>query len=125
MNSNLVSIMDKFEQSWLTQSQSNSGLKWIGLSDKTTLGTYTWSNSDKVDFTNWDRNKPDQSEGRCITMNSAGFWSNYNCSSKFQSICMAYNYLYTTPTTPSTPPPPKCASDWTEQDSNCYKVGHF
>lgn len=67
----------------------------------------------------------DQSSGRCVSMIDTGFWTNNKCDSKFQSICMALNSYYTTPTTPSTPPPLKCAQDWSDQDGVCYKVIYF
>lgn len=57
-NAYLTSITDKFEQSWLTQTQSSQELKWIGLTDSTKPGTYTWANNETVSFSNWDKNKP-------------------------------------------------------------------
>lgn len=54
-NSNLVSISDRFHQYWLTQFQIGSSIKWIGLSDQATQGTYVWSNRDKFTYSNWDR----------------------------------------------------------------------
>lgn len=122
LGANLVAITDKFEQYWLNQYQSNSKIKWIGLSDVSSVGSYKWSNNETVSYTNWDKNKPDQSNGRCIAMSSTGFWSNYDCNTKFQSICMTFNSYYTTPTTPFTPPPPKCALGWYDSDNMCYKV---
>lgn len=58
LNGNLVSITDKFEQYWLNQYQPNSDVKWIGLTDDASPGTYKWSNNDSVSYSNWDKNKP-------------------------------------------------------------------
>ena len=55
-------------------------------------------------------------------MSSAGFWSNYDCETKFQSICMTYNTIYTNPTKPTTAVPLKCANGWSDSDNACYKV---
>lgn len=98
------------------------GVKWIGLSDLNRPGTYAWKNNDSFTFDNWDKNKPDSAQGRCIGMNANGFWANYDCNSKFTSICMARNNLFTTPTTPSTPAAIKCPNGWTDSDNKCHKV---
>ena len=57
-------------------------------------------------------------------MKSTGFWSTYPCDSKFTSVCMVINSLYTTPITTPTTPPLKCASGWTEGDGRCHKVNN-
>ena len=64
----------------------------------------------------------EQSAGKCVTMSSAGFWSNYDCQSKFQSVCMTYNTIYTAPPKPTTAVPLKCANGWSDSDNACYKV---
>ena len=125
-NANLVSIADRFQQYWLNQFQpsTSTGIKWIGLSDQATQGTYVWSNKDKFTYSNWDREKPDQSPGRCIGMNGQGFWSNFDCSEKYPSICMVDNILLTTTEGPSTTTtaPLKCATGWTEAEGRCHKL---
>lgn len=55
---NLVAITDRFEQSSLNQFITDSGNKWIGLSDLNSPGTYTWSSGDSFSFSHWDRNQP-------------------------------------------------------------------
>lgn len=122
LGSNLVSITDRFEQYWLNiQFHSDySANKWIGL--KIPQNNYEWTNGDIFSFSNWDRNKPDVNAGRCISMSSSGFWSNFDCNIKLPSICSIKNSLYTTPTTPTTPEPIKCPNSWTESDNKCHKL---
>lgn len=124
-NATLIAILDRFQQYWLTnQFQTGTGVTWIGLSDQVTQGTYVWSSKDKFTYSNWDREKPDQSPGRCVGQNAQGFWSNYDCAQRYASICMVDNSLFTTTQGPSTTttPPLKCASGWTEVEGRCHKL---
>jgi hypothetical protein len=67
INAHLVSIIDRFEQYWLSALLSGVSEKlWIGLSDLLVPGTYAWSNKDSVTFTNWDRNQPDGKRSVCV-----------------------------------------------------------
>lgn len=39
------------------------GLVWIGASDKKQEKTWTWSDGSKWQYSNWDRNEPNNSGG--------------------------------------------------------------
>lgn len=50
--------MDKFEQYWLNTFITDSGTKWIGLSDRSIEGTYQWTTNEQFKYDNWDKNQP-------------------------------------------------------------------
>ncbi len=82
---NLASISDRFEQYWINNNLNVKTDSWIGLAMPMTSNfdsSYKWSSNDKVDFTHWDRNYPNATEGKCVVMRPNGFWANMPCEVK-------------------------------------------
>lgn len=62
LGGHLVAINDAEEQAWVYSQFSNyEGIErylWIGLTDRDTEGTFTWTNGDPVTYTNWGTGEP-------------------------------------------------------------------
>ncbi|XP_029637775.1 C-type mannose receptor 2-like isoform X2 [Octopus sinensis] len=88
----LVSINSRSEQSFihkLVTTAKPSKIFWIGLTDAHHEGIYTWSNGDKVMYTNWNAWEPNNfvTENCVLYSTSEKRWSDYKCNSKEGSIC--------------------------------------
>ncbi|KAK3100720.1 hypothetical protein FSP39_024244 [Pinctada imbricata] len=121
----LASIPNVFEQTYvfLTINDPSSSLKtaaWIGLSDQSHNGTYTWVNSIwSVTYTKWKANEPSRQPGEnCVAMGIDGLWTDEQCASQKPFVCKI-----TTALPPLSPPPPlvQChGSDWILHKDKCY-----
>ncbi|XP_041458722.1 macrophage mannose receptor 1-like isoform X2 [Lytechinus variegatus] len=131
---NLVSIMDRYEQSVLTSilGGQDGSLFWIGLSDSEKAGQYRWSDNTFVTLTNWDYEQPDDSKGECVASTTgimAGLWRNMDCTSKNKYICERGREGYPAPQTigpttiPTAPSNAGCYDDrWKGYGNNCYML---
>lgn len=55
---NLVAINNAEENKWLLDVFGTTELFWIGLSDQEVEGAWKWANGEKVTYTNWTPNEP-------------------------------------------------------------------
>ena len=73
---------ESFNKVSIGQNLSNAGYRifWIGL-NSINNGSYEWSDGSLANFTNWDKDQPDNYRGaeKCTEINSDGFWSDANC----------------------------------------------
>nr|XP_015217385.1 PREDICTED: macrophage mannose receptor 1-like [Lepisosteus oculatus] len=132
-NSNLLHIMDIYEQSHFTVKLAGlSGFWWIGLRARgnTTGGVdyiwesgapvtfthwdrgqpgYQWSDGSPLGYTNWGPGEPNDHQGRedCVEMvsssNATSWWNDLNCDAVHNWICVIPKGRK--PESPPTPPP--------------------
>lgn len=64
---------------------------WIGLNDFHIDGTFYWTDSSPVKFTNWGAGQPSRSRTfpSCVSMTSFGRWINRQCWQRRGYICEA------------------------------------
>ncbi|XP_072010312.1 macrophage mannose receptor 1-like isoform X1 [Engystomops pustulosus] len=96
---------------------------WTGLSDTEERNTFTWTNKERVLYTNWNVDMPDGRRG-CVAMRTgrkAGLWDVINCDEKAKFLCKKFAQGVTPPTPPATTPEPACLSNWTSLDHGCVK----
>ncbi|XP_035670035.1 uncharacterized protein LOC118411665 [Branchiostoma floridae] len=126
----LAQIQDRFEQAFLASRVSDSDASlWIGLSGIIDNGqtTFQWSDGEGLSYTNWDRNQPDSSQGRCVSMHTgdgAGLWHTQDCGAPQKYICEKQRVGFTAPPLPpATTPAPICHAGWVglEQGAFCYQ----
>lgn len=55
---NLVTINNAEEQNWLLDVFGRNELFWIGITDAETEGVWKWVSGEKVTYTNWTPNEP-------------------------------------------------------------------
>ena len=66
---------------------------WIGLNDKTTEGTYVWSDSSALGtYTNWDTSQPNPANSAnqdCVRIEGGnnGKWDDILCSKSYKFVC--------------------------------------
>ncbi|MEO1619596.1 MAG: DUF4347 domain-containing protein, partial [Cyanobacteria bacterium J06632_3] len=58
LGGNLVAINNGAEQVWLNETFGTSERLWIGLSDRTSEGTFVWENGDTSTYRNWAPGEP-------------------------------------------------------------------
>ena len=72
-----------------TQTSGNN-LYWIGLSDQTTEGTFTWSSGSSSTYRNWS-GQPDGAGGAtedCTRFDlSTGKWYDETCTTTYDFLC--------------------------------------
>uniref|UniRef100_A0A672LRA8 C-type lectin domain-containing protein n=1 Tax=Sinocyclocheilus grahami TaxID=75366 RepID=A0A672LRA8_SINGR len=89
--SNLMSIQDIHERTWV-RTQISSSIFWIGLNDVASEGNWEWS--DGTDFQPWETNQPDnwQNNEDCVHIRGTehqdtGKLNDLPCSSTYPFIC--------------------------------------
>ncbi len=67
------------------------GQHWIGLTDRTVEGTFTWNNGAALSFSNWWAGEPNNYGGDedCIGNNfgGTGYWNDYSCWTSLPFAC--------------------------------------
>ncbi len=90
MGGHLVKIENAQEQAFLASAFGTTFDYWIGLNDRTTLGTYRWTDGAAASFTNWETGEPSHSQGvgsiveRCVHLwgGHNGRWNDNTCFSR-------------------------------------------
>ncbi|XP_053409086.1 macrophage mannose receptor 1-like [Mercenaria mercenaria] len=122
----LATVNDRILQAFLSSMLVwKSGYFWIGLSDKSSPGKYTWKTGDSVQYTNWYSTHTGNERSTCVAMEATpptGLWVNKNCSTPSFSICQFPRTGYTPTTTPTPWPNVNCPSGWTASQGFCYKA---
>ncbi|MEW6491263.1 MAG: C-type lectin domain-containing protein [Cyanobacteriota bacterium] len=59
---NLVAINNTEEQKWLLDVFGSTELFWIGFTDQEAEGAWKWANGEKVTYTNWTPNEPNNAK---------------------------------------------------------------
>jgi hypothetical protein len=93
----LVVISDADENAFV---QSSAGFEaWIGATDATTEGTWSWLDealpffevgaaTDATRFTNWSEDEPnDYDDSDCLRMLTTGLWADWPCDSPLGHVC--------------------------------------
>ena len=63
LGGHLVKVDDAPEQDWLVETFGRSKPFWIGCTDRTVEGTWTWSDGQPLSFTNWFPGEPSNGDG--------------------------------------------------------------
>ncbi|WP_411025053.1 C-type lectin domain-containing protein, partial [Salmonella sp. s54836] len=58
LGGHLASIHSAAENTALNNLRTNTEYPWIGYNDRTTEGTYMWSDGSTVDYINWHSGEP-------------------------------------------------------------------
>ena len=120
----LVSIVDGFEQAFIYSylAQFEQEPMWLGLNDKSTPGTFRWSDDWPVTYVNWGKGQPDREEGGCVYMDEKSFWYDVDCDQPYSFLCKRSSR-----TPPHTYPPltGSCkfndgVKDWVAFGDHCY-----
>lgn len=119
---NLATIANRFDQYWVNLNIPKDTVNWIGLSHGGFSDIYKWNTGEDFSFSHWAKNYPNITLGKCVAVESTGFWINQDCDTKSQSICQTWNKIFTTTAAPTTTTPPKCEYGWTEADDTCYRA---
>lgn len=83
---NLISVQSAAENADLVQALSNQGFAgqviWIGYSDATNEGTFTWYDGAPLSYSNWAPGEPNDAGGveDCTQIYPDGSWNDLNCS---------------------------------------------
>ncbi|XP_060082004.1 perlucin-like protein [Ylistrum balloti] len=83
---------DNFLASMIRSLQNHVHTYWMGGSDWTTEGEWTWEpQGAPFVYTNWYRHQPDNHAGQdnCLAMEGSSFykWTDENCQDKYRYIC--------------------------------------
>ncbi|XP_077993991.1 macrophage mannose receptor 1-like [Glandiceps talaboti] len=133
LNSELVSILDADEQSFISgRLRYYDGDLWIGLHDVSNEGNFEWLDGSTLEFTNWAVDEPNNyGEGEdCVEIyrgeDKYGEWNDQDCFLIREYVCKKRKYNGGFVTEPVKPTPvfdPKCGSgyEYHASSSTCYK----
>ncbi|XP_015780428.1 PREDICTED: macrophage mannose receptor 1-like [Acropora digitifera] len=89
MKGDLVTVDDQYEQAFLiTALIGRQSLFWIGLNDFHVAGSFYWTDSSLVKYTNWGAGQPSR-RWNCVSMTSFGRWITKKCWQLWGYICEA------------------------------------
>ncbi|XP_074089089.1 mannose-binding protein C [Macrotis lagotis] len=62
---------------------------FLGITDKVKEGQFTYLTGERISYTNWRRNEPnDHGSGEdCVLMNTDGTWNDISCTSSWLVVC--------------------------------------
>ncbi|XP_074624213.1 macrophage mannose receptor 1-like isoform X2 [Acropora palmata] len=124
MKGDLVTVDDQYEQAFLiTALVGRQSVFWIGLNDFHVDGTFYWTDSSPVKYTNWGAGQPSRG-GNCVSMTSFGRWINRQCFQSWGYICEAGalpDYAYST-VAPSQNRTSECPLHYNMIGDDCYFV---
>ncbi|XP_015760775.1 PREDICTED: macrophage mannose receptor 1-like [Acropora digitifera] len=94
MKGDIVTVDDQYEQTFLILALiGRQSVFWIGLNDFHVHGTFYWTDSSPVKFTNWGPGQPSRDcydrSPNCVLMTSFGRWIRGKCSQSWGYICEA------------------------------------
>jgi Lectin C-type domain len=80
----LVTIQDSFENA-IVETLASTENAWLGLSDKTAEGNFTWVDNTPLSFTKWNTGEPNNAFGDedCVQLKLDGgkwIWNDLNCN---------------------------------------------
>ena len=85
----LASVHSAEENNFLSGLDPNE--LWLGGTDSTSEGTWTWSDGTILSFTGWKSGQPDDMGGNqdCLYTNNhgAGAWDDLSCTIELKLIC--------------------------------------
>ncbi|XP_049574978.1 uncharacterized protein [Syngnathus scovelli] len=117
----LTSILDTFEQSWLT-SALKKGSYWIGLSRKEAGKPWQWVDGKCFNYSFWAHGEPNnvyQSEN-CVEIRAhSGDWNNDQCHVGHHYICKRPLYLTNTTANVTCPTPAPSPNTTTAKPVTC------
>eukprot|EP00961_Rhodomonas_salina_P019557 263361-Rhodomonas_salina.1 len=91
LGGHLASIISEGDQALVQQLAINVGSTvWIGFNDKTTEGTFAWSDVSAAEYTNWNGGEPnDFGNGEDCTefRSEGGRWNDNSCERTFHFVC--------------------------------------
>ncbi|CAH1775812.1 unnamed protein product [Owenia fusiformis] len=131
LGASLVRIHDRYEQAFLSNQLSSTGLGyWTDLTDREIPGVYKWSDGNpNIPFTHWAPNQPDDRVGACVGMGTgsdAGLWFDRPCETPLSAICERLQPGLTTLVPPyTTPIDGTCPSGWKEYGNYCYEFNSY
>ena len=111
--------------------------RWIGLSDRGALNTFSWSDESYVSFTNWGAGYPNTHGGKskvfnqsessdqllgqgdvCVYMDSVtGGWIHTFCHEELQAVCKTNQEITSVP-----PDHDGCTLDQVAYGASCYQI---
>lgn len=97
------------------------GEHWIGFNSIGANGSFVWSDSSIVTYTNWDGNQIPDNHEKCVSMLPSGKWRTLECNAKLPSICKAnFGPVLTTPAQIEGLCPDPNQGNWIGHGSYCY-----
>ena len=62
---------------------------WIGFSDLTKEGTFSWEDDAEIIFENWEKDQPNNGNGGedCVVMRKSGRWDDVDCTREEAFVC--------------------------------------
>ena len=88
--SRLLIVDDAAENRWVRDqaAQLGMGTPWLGLDDRETEGTWSWTDGSSPTDLNWNAGEPNDSAGEdCTQLLSTGLWNDVKCASEFGVVC--------------------------------------
>merc|ERR1712228_181115 len=88
---NLASPDDDSIHHWLGKQFTNLGRIWIGATDEANHGSWTWTNGNPVNKTNWAPDEPNGAHEHCAHIkNSSGEWNDQSCNPQISFVCQRF-----------------------------------
>uniref|UniRef100_A0A194AKZ4 C-type lectin domain-containing protein n=1 Tax=Pinctada fucata TaxID=50426 RepID=A0A194AKZ4_PINFU len=97
-NSQLVEIASSSENTFVKSHLPRGEHYWMGASDITSEGVFTWTHSGKKfsnTYTDWHSPEPNEGNyANCVIFwNAVGFqWADENCYKQYGFVCEKYNH---------------------------------
>ncbi|XP_043530575.1 C-type mannose receptor 2-like [Chiloscyllium plagiosum] len=120
-NETLVTVVDPYQQAFLTQVMNNIRLPlWIGLSNEEGGRVFSWLSGEELDYINWQEGEPHQMG--CVHMDMDGTWRPSSCETKLNgAICKVPGESWSSKSTfTGTCPTSLQDSSWIPFRNHCY-----